>query len=169
MGVSIFEAEAIREFATEYLKQFKSAIEKTQVKRQTNFKGQFSAPVNTTGSLANSGEWKFTGTDLEIRVNSYIRYLIFGRGANAKRPPITEIERWMSEKGITGVSPFAIANAMAKNGSSIFQKYRGQPSNLLDNIDLDTMLKKLSEKIGEHAANSAVTEILNEFHIANLD
>jgi len=169
MPLSVHEAQAIREFTDAYLVEFKKAIETTQVKRKTPSKGSFSAPVDSSGSLAASGAGRFTGTDLEITVNGYIQYLIFGRGPSKKLPPITEIEQWMAQRGITDVSPWAIAQSIAKNGSSIFQAYKGQPSNLLESIPLDDLLNDLSNKLGEDAALQAMTDILNQFQIANLD
>jgi hypothetical protein len=119
--------------------------------------------VNNTGQLANSGEWNFTGATIEISVNSYIRYVLYGRGADAKRPPITEIERWMQERGIVGVSPFAIANSMAKKGNSIFQSTGGQPNELLEGIPLDELLNELGEKLAVNLANEAETKMLSQF------
>lgn len=163
MEVTLFEAEAIREFSESYISEFKKAIETQKVSRKSVVKGQFSSVVNNTGELANSGEWNFDGATLDIAVNSYIRYVLFGRGSDAKRPPIFEIERWMQERGITGVSPFAIANSMAKKGNSIFQQTGGQPNDLLEGIPLDKLLNELGEKLALNLANQAETKILSQF------
>ena len=171
---TIFEAEAIRQFAEEYILQFKKAVETEKIKRVTPSKGGFVSVANASGKLANSGEWKFDGVHLDIAVNSYVRYIIFGRGArqggekNNNKPPFTEIEQWMKEKGISGVSPWAIINAIAKNGSSIFQQFRGQPSNLLDNIPLDEMINELAEKLLTDIGNNITTEVLNEYKLLDL-
>jgi hypothetical protein len=163
MEITLFEAQAIREFSEAYIAEFKKAIETQKVSRQSVSKGAFKSTVNNTGQLANSGEWNFTGATIEISVNSYIRYVLFGRGDNSKRPPITAIEEWMQEKGITGVSPFAIANSMAKKGNSIFQATGGQPNELLEGIPLDELLNELGEKLALNLANEAETKLLSQF------
>ena len=163
MDTTLFEAQAIREFSEAYISEFKKAIETQKVSRQGVTKGAFSQTVNNTGELADSGEWFFDGAELDIAVNAYIRYVLFGRGADAKRPPITEIERWMQERGIVGVSPFAIANSMAKKGNTIFQSTHGQPNELLEGIQLDKLLDELGEKLAVNLANEVETKILSQF------
>lgn len=163
MEQSLFEAQAIREFAEAYILEFKKAIETQKVSRKSVSKGSFKATVNNTGQLANSGEWNFDGATLDILVDGYIRYVLFGRGSDTKRPPITEIEKWMEEKGITDVSPWAIANSMAKKGNSIFQQTGGQPNELLEEIALDDLVDLLSEKLATNLANETSTKLISQF------
>lgn len=167
MPETLFEAQAIREFAEAYIVEFKKAIETQKISRKSVSKGSFKSVVNNTGQLANSGEWNFDGASLDILVDGYIRYVLFGRGSETKRPPITEIERWMEERGITDVSPFAIANSMAKKGNSIFQQTGGQPSELLEEIPLDELVDILSEKLAENLANETSTQLISQF--ANIE
>lgn len=162
MEFTVFEAQVIREFADAYIAEFKNAIETKRVPR-VGKDGSFSSVTNASGKLANSGEWYFDGAKLNIYVNYYLYWLIFGRKNETKRPPIFAIEEWMNEKGITGVSPFAIANSIGKNGSSIFQKFQGMPSNLLEDIDLDNLLNDMVEKLGIEAVGLVTTEFVKQF------
>lgn len=163
MDFTVFEAQAIRDFSEAYILEFKKAIETKKVPRTSYHSGSFSSVTNASGKLANSGEWYFDGANLEISVNYYLYWLMFGRKDNRKRPPISAIEEWMAEKGITGVSPFAIANGMAKNGSTIFQQYKGSQSNLLEDIPLDKLLNELISKLGNEAVGLVTTEVIKRF------
>jgi hypothetical protein len=162
MEFTVFEAQVIREFAEAYIAEFKNAIQTKQVPR-IGKSGSFSSTTNASGKLANSGEWYFDGAKLNIYVNYYLYWLVFGRKDNRKRPPIFAIEEWMQEKGITGVSPFAIANSIAKNGSTIYQKFQGLQSNLLEDIRLDELLKDLGDKLGDDAVGLITTEFVKNF------
>jgi transposase len=69
----------------------------------------------------------------------------------------------MSQKGVSDLSVYQVAAAINKNGSSIWQFYKGQPSNLLEDINLDKLLADMQSKLGDRWAESITTSILKEF------
>jgi len=174
MAISVFEKQAIKEFADEYVKQFKKAIHKKKVaRRRTLLPTRFSRPVNTTGKLAKSIKYKIsTSGELFFTTEDYLYWLIYGRKPNSKMPPIAAISAWMKSKGIKsdkedkyGVSPWAIAKSIAKNGSTIYRNYKGETSNLLNDIPVDEMLEKLYTKLGDgylQSVNFSILKNLNE-------
>ena len=167
MALSIYEKQALKEFADKYVSEVRKAIYKKKVaRRRTLLPTRFSAPVNATGSLAKSIKYKMRSNgNVDFISNNYLYWLIYGRRPNTKPIPkrrkgssgggksefISSIESWMKAKGINTneVSPFAIANSIAKNGSSIYRRYKGQQSNLLNDIPIDEMLNELYSKMGD--------------------
>lgn len=155
MAISVFEKQAIKEFAEKYKLGVQTAIKKKKIaRRRTMLPTRFSATANTTGKLANSIKYRI-GSNGSLRFISedYLYFIIYGRKPQENilksRPPISEIENWMAAKGITGVSPFAIANSIAKNGSSIYRNYKGKTSNLLNDLPTDKWLNELYQKMGD--------------------
>jgi len=66
---------------------------------------------------------KFVGESLILSLPSYARFVDAGRKAGSKRPPITAIEGWIREQGISLPSgrsakdlAFAISNGIARKG-----------------------------------------------------
>lgn len=173
MALTVFERTALKEFADEYVKQFKKAVYKKKVaRRRTLLPTRFSATVNSTGNLAESIKYKISKNgELNFTTAEYLYWLIYGRKPDNKRPPIAAIEAWMRSKGIKtdkedkyGVSPWAIANSIAKKGSTIYRNYKGEPSSLLSSIPVDSMLDKLYEKMGEgylQTINFSILQNLN--------
>lgn len=163
MSLSVYEYDVFRNFAKNYIAEFKYAIENKKVNRYTEFKKTFSATVNASGSLANSAEYKIDGNELTIYVNYYIYWLIFGRKPQtsaASTPPKTEIQKWLAEKGGTGGSVYQVANAINKNGSSIWQFYKGQPSNLLEDIPLDKLFNDMQKDLGDRWIEKFTTDVV---------
>lgn len=162
MSLTVFEYDALRNFAKNYIAEFKYAIENKKVDRYTEYKKQFSAVVNSSGALANSGEYEISGNDLTISVNYYIYWLIYGRKPQtsaASTPPLTNIQKWLAEKGGGGGSVYEVAASINKNGSSIYQFYKGQPSNLLEDIPLDKLFNDLSNELGDRWINKFTTDV----------
>lgn len=162
MSLTVFEYEALRLFAKNYIAEFKYAIENKKVDRYTEYKKQFSAVVNSSGALANSGEYDIEGNDLTIMVNYYIYWLIYGRKPQTSAestPPKSNIQKWLAEKGGGGGSVYQVAAAINKNGSSIWQFYKGSPSNLLEDIPLDRLFNDLQKDLGDRWINKFTTDV----------
>lgn len=167
MALSIFEKQVLTEFAENYLKEFKRVID---------------ASASASGDLANSGEYEIAGNELVILANSYLYFSIYGRKpytitnkngkvvADPKKlPPISNIEKWLKDKGLVNLSPWAVAQSITKNGSKIWQQYQGQPSPLLDGIPLDALLATLQEGLGQRFVEQATTEFIKDFELEQLN
>lgn len=167
MAISIFEKQILSAFAENYLREFKRVIEKS---------------ASASGKLANSGEYTIVGNELTIVANSYLYFSIYGRKpytitnkngkvvADPKKlPPISNIEQWLKDKGLVNLSPWAVAQSITKNGSKVWQRYRGQPSPLLEGIPLDALLDTLQEGLGERFIQQATTEFLKDFELEQLN
>lgn len=173
MAITVFERTALKEFANDYVKHFKKAVYKKKVaRRRTMLPTRFSAVVNSTGNLAESIKYKISKNgELTFTTAEYLYWLIYGRKPETKRPPISAIEAWMKTKGIKtdkedkyGVSPWAIANSIAKKGSSIYRNYKGEPSSLLSSIPVDDLLDHLYVMMGEgyvQTINFSILQNLN--------
>lgn len=184
MAITVFERQALKEFAEKYKLGVQNAIKKKKVaRRRTLLPTRFSATVNTTGKLAKSIKYRI-GSNGSLRFSSedYLYWLIYGRRPNSGPAPkrtkggsggksefITGIEEWMRAKGITGVSPFAIANSIAKNGSSIYRNYRGKQSNLLNDLPTDKWLNELYQKMGAGYVASIEFSILDNLDTDQLN
>lgn len=173
MALSIYEKQALKEFADKYVSEVRKAIYKKKVaRRRTLLPTRFSAPVNATGSLAKSIKYKMRSNgNVDFISNNYLYWLIYGRKQSEKMPPISAIKSWMKAKGISEkeVSPFAIANSIAKNGSSIYRRYKGQQSNLLNDIPIDEMLNELYSKMGDGYVQVINYSILQNVLIEDLN
>lgn len=161
MSLSIFEGELLRQFADDYISEFKYAIENNKIARKTQ-RGTFNSAYNSSGSLANSGEYKLDNNELTILANYYLYWGIYGRNEKRTPPPISNIEQWIKEKGLN-LNPWAVRNSIAKNGSSIFQQWNKSPSNLLETIPLDDLLNELQNKLGDRFIESLSTDLLKYF------
>ena len=178
MALSIFEKQAIKEFAEQYKKEVQKAIYKKKVSRvRTLLPTRFSTPVNSSGSLAKSIKYKIKSDgELRFSSNDYLYFLIYGRKSSSKMPPVSDIREWMRQKGIKtdeesklGVSPYAIAKSIAKNGSSIYRKYKGQQSNLLNDVPVDKLLNELYSKMGEAYIQKVEFSILDFINVEDLN
>lgn len=186
MALSIFEKQAIKEFAEQYKKEVQKAIYKKKVSRvRTLLPTRFSTPVNSSGSLAKSIKYKIKSDgELRFSSNDYLYFLIYGRkpqpskiirrskgdsGGGGKSEFVSSIEQWMRQKGIRDVSPFAIINSINKNGSSIYRKYKGQQSNLLNDVPVDKLLNELYSKMGEAYIQKVEFSILDFINVEDLN
>lgn len=171
MALTVFEKQALKEFAEKYKLGVQNAIKKKKIaRRRTLLPTRFSTPANNTGKLAKSIKYRI-GSNGSLRFSSedYLYQIIYGRKADNKQPPISAIEAWMASKGITGVSPWAIAKSIAKNGTSIYRNYKGNPSNLLNDLPTDKWLNELYQKMGAGYVAAIEFSILDNLDTENLN
>jgi hypothetical protein len=153
--MTIFEQEIFNDIATDYIQQFKKAIETKEIERKYTKRKKdgsinhirFSSVVNASGKLANSPRIELSETELNIFVAGYIDDLIYGKPPS--KVELFEIEKWMKSKGFE--EDESIAELMVRNiedfGSSIFRKFQGANSGLLDDIDLTDSISKAKKDL----------------------
>lgn len=172
MSLSVFETELLTKFAESYIAEFKKAIETKAIKRSTPTTPGFTSVANASGNLANSGEFTIASNTLNILANDYLYFVIYGRNKQKSprsKPPIAAIRQWLIDKGLTQLSPWAVVNAINKNGSSIYQQWKGQPSGVLEDIPLDKLLDDLQNGLGDRYIQEATTKILKESNLEDLN
>lgn len=152
-----FEKVALKRFGDAYAGKVVDAIKNKKVERYTNFKGNFSAVVNTTGRLANSVNVKADGDEVGVYALEYIQYLVYGRPPSKKWPPVDKIGGWISNKGL-GLNKWATSNNIRLRGSSIWQRWKGQNSGLLD-FDYSAEYSQLTAEIMRGFGNLVVLDI----------
>ena len=115
----------------------------------------FSAPVNSSGSLIRSLSYEITDTHLIINGNDYAYYLIHGRkptknsGSGSVK---ADILKWMQEKNIhsseinDSTLAFLIARKIHREGSSVWIRNKGENSGLLTSIVTDEILDEFNAK-----------------------
>jgi hypothetical protein len=134
-------------FESEFKPKWVEVIETKRIERQRLSGEIFYAEVNATGALRDSIELVIKEDGFQILANSYIRYLITGR------PPTTgggdgtlvdKISIWQEAKGVGG-SAYAITKSIHETGTSIWRKWKGQNSGLLDELTskdfIDSLIK----------------------------
>ena len=133
-----------------------SVIEMRQAvktKKISNFRKD---AVNASGKLDRSIEYRLVADGLEIWVNEYAYYLIFGRRPG-KQPPYDAIRDWIDEKGIVPEEgnteedkdslAWAIVISMAKKGNTIFRTFAGENSGLFSEVFDEQTLIELEEDL----------------------
>ncbi len=144
--MTIFEQEIFNEIAQDYIQQFKNAIQTKPVKRKTKAKGDFEAVVNASGNLANSPRIELTENELNIYVAGYIDQLIYGQAPSRVDTTVFEIENWMNSKGLE-YSAVSVLDNLQKYGNSIFQKFNGEDSGLLSDINIEGSIEKAKQNL----------------------
>lgn len=166
-GLSIWEEQQLINLANKFIDQVKTAIYNKPIDRYTKRMGSFAAPVNASGRLAASAQYEFTDSAIEVSVYSYIYFLIYGRKPSVKLPPQQRIEEWIKVKGFSA-NPFAVMVSIAQNGTSIWQRHKGQDSGLLSDIDIEMDLQKLNEALSQKYVSQIADEISKTFVNLNL-
>lgn len=144
--MTIFEQEIFNEIAQDYIQQFKKAIETKPIQRKTKAAGEFASVVNASGNLANSPRIELTETELNIYVAGYIDELIYGQAPSRVDTTVFEIENWMNSKGLE-FSAVSVLDNLQKFGSSIFQKFNGANSGLLEDINIEGSVNKAKQNL----------------------
>lgn len=144
--MTIFEQEIFNEIATDYIQQFKKAIETKPIDRKSVGRGEFSSVVNASGKLANSPRVELTENELNIYVASYIDNLIYGQAPSRVNTSVFEIENWMNSKGLE-YSAVSVLENLQKYGNSIFQKFHGENSGLLEDINIESTIEKAKQQL----------------------
>jgi hypothetical protein len=116
-------------------------------------------PVRATGDSANSIEVvvrdKGKAVFMEVLAEQPIEFILNGRGPGGI-PPIYEVERWLSAKGLN-LNPFAVAVNIAKYGTK--RKYFGFFE------DVESKLFPLMDKIlTDTGIEDVLFHRLNELH-----
>lgn len=119
--------------------------------------------MNATGEWLNNIEVKTGDNKGEIWARKYSEQLALGR-MPGNRPPITPIERWVNVKlGISGNEgksvAFAIANKIAKEGTSWYQK---GGSDLIEVLEQPDVIEFVNSKIGDYLSAQARLQIVRD-------
>lgn len=137
----------INALADELVRQIQYAIKNKPVERTGRRGGQsynFQSVVNATGRLHDSVQSENYEDGVRVTALEYIETLIYGRKPGSI-PPITAIEQWQAAKGVGGDS-FTIAQSIGRYGSTIWQRFQGAESNLLEDINIDALLDEFERK-----------------------
>lgn len=151
-----FEKAALKRFGDAYAGKVVVAIKNKKVERYTSFKGNFSAVVNTTGRLANSVNVKADGDEVGVYALEYINKLIYGERPGTT-PNLQSFREWKNAKKVGG-SVSQLIRAYRRDGSSIWQRWKGQNSGLLD-FDYSAEYSQLTAEIMRGFGNLVVLDI----------
>lgn len=133
----------------------------------------FSAPVNSTGSLLKSLRFEIVGTTLVIYANDYVHYLVYGRGptgtTGGNGSVKNEILQWIKAKGIRPTDEitenqllFLITRKIHREGSSIYLKNGHNDSGLLSSVLTNELQDDFNGKF-----TAQIVKELNESFDAN--
>lgn len=173
MQLTPFEINVLEQVGNEFVKQVREAIKTKSISRARikRLPGggismeNFSAPVNNTGSLANSVRVDPIENGIQVLCNGYIDTLIYGRKPGTF-PPNNPVESWLSSKGLSGFSSYAISNNMEKYGNSIWRVHKGQDSGLLADVDITMILEKAKRDIAQNKIADIANQLLTDFKIS---
>jgi len=137
--------EALEQFGARLVEECKNAI---LTKDLTGY-----GPSVATHNLVNSIRYEVTDNSLTIYALGYEAFLQKGRKPGGA-PPISAILQWIDAKGIVsydGISreslAFLIARAIARNGTTIYQKYGGNDSGLFADVINTNLLIEIEEAL----------------------
>ena len=152
-------------FDTVFKPKWVAVIEAKPIERQRADGQTFFSEVNATGRLRDSIELEFTDNGFRIKANAYIKWLIGGRppttNAGGWSDPIGDISQWQSAKGVGG-SPYAIVAEIHKSGTSIWRRWQGQNSGLLDDLTSEDFIEKIINEL-QSAYIAEINGIMNNF------
>lgn len=163
--LTIFEKSLFEDLANDFIAQVKNAIQTKQVTRKTKAKGQFSSTVNASGRLANSLRMELDDAGLSVLCLSYIDALVYGAPPQRIETTVFEIENWLNVKGLDYNAANVMSN-LQKYGSSIFQEHNGQNSGLLDDVNIDSKLETLKQKLTLKMVEEISSQIVEQFNYA---
>ena len=154
--MTIFEQQLFEQLAEDFISQVKMAIKTKPIQRKTKAQGEFSSVVNASGRLADSLRSEITENKINVYALAYIDNLIYGQAPSQVETSVFEIENWMIDKGLE-FNAVSVFNNLQQYGNSIFQKFQGGNSGLLDDIDLTSHIDKIKEQL----ILKKITEITN--------
>lgn len=158
-----FEKAALKRFGDAYAEKVVHAIKNKKVERYTSFRGNFSSVVNASGRLANSVNVKEANDEVGVYALEYINKLIYGERPGST-PNFQSFSEWKRAKKVGG-SVQQLIRAYRRGGSSIWQRWKGQNSGLLD-FDYSAEYSQLTAEIMRGFGNLVVLdlkELENEF------
>lgn len=154
--MTIFEQQLFEQLAEDFISQARVAIKTKPIPRKTKAQGEFSSVVNASGRLADSLRFEITEGEVRVYALAYIDNLIYGQAPSRVETSVFEIENWMIDKGLE-FNAVSVLNNLQQYGNSIFQKFQGGNSGLLDDIDLTSHIEKIKEQL----ILKKITEITN--------
>jgi hypothetical protein len=154
--MTIFEQQLFEQLAEDFISQARVAIKTKPIPRKTKAQGEFSSVVNASGKLADSLRSEITEDEVRVYALAYIDNLIYGQAPSRVETSVFEIENWMIDKGLE-FNAVSVLNNLQQYGNSIFQKFQGVNSGLLDDIDLTSHIDKIKEQL----ILKKITEITN--------
>jgi hypothetical protein len=111
---------------------------------------------DASGRLIKSIDYRLTETAYELNffINSedYLTYVDQGR-KRGSYPPIKNIARWASLKGLPQGTEYAIANKIYKFGI--------KPTNILDKVERKVLYGKAFDELESNITNNIETAIVN--------
>lgn len=123
-----------------------------------------------------SGQWKNTveARGYEIWGQDYTEYLANGRGANHDQSPEaiqawvgwaarSWVPQWLKDKGLTHLNPYAVAQNIARTGTT-WKKKGG--SDLLTFLNSDTFIGFLREELKDILSHQVANELFLEAKLA---
>ena len=153
------EAVLVRTFAEQTAELVRKAIREKDV---TGY-----GPSNASGKLVNSVEIEYHDSGFRILAEHYVYYLIYGRKPG-RFPNITAIRSWIQDRGIKSELPinslaYLIARKIAEEGSSVWRRYKGADSGLLDDALSDERIDAFLEQFGDEIVSRVRSEVLVTF------
>ena len=153
------EQIAVRRFAEETAELVRKAILSKNV---TGY-----GPSNASGKLVKSVEIEYHSSGFRILAEHYIYYLIYGRKPG-RFPNVTAIRSWIQDRGIKSELPinslaYLIARKIAEEGSSVWRKYKGADSGLLDEALSDERINEFIDGLGDDIVTRVRSEVMITF------
>lgn len=153
------EAVLVRAFAEQTAELVRKAIREKDV---TGY-----GPSNASGKLVNSVEIEYHDSGFRILAEHYVYYLIYGRKPG-RFPNITAIRSWVQDRGIKSELPinslaYLIARKIAEEGSSVWRRYKGADSGLLDDALSDERIDAFLEQFGDEIVSRVRSEVMVTF------
>ncbi len=164
--MTVYEQNLLEELGQWYADQVKDAIKNKPIERSTKAQGSFSAVANATGRLAESLRFEVSEEALEVFALDYIDKLVFGQApSRLDNVSVFEIEEWIRAKGLE-LSSVSVMYNLQKNGSSIWQKWQGENSGLLNDISLEEQITQVKEKLVLKTTADIKSDFFSQFNIA---
>ena len=141
----LFDVSKLKEFGRDFVK-----ILTIQLKKSGK---------SASGALINSLDYRIIDNgdiNIEILSNDYLEYVDKGRKPGTY-PPLKEISKWATLKGIPQGAVFPIARSIYKFGI--------KPTNVLDKTKNEILKStKLNNKLGEELVENIEEIIINNFN-----
>jgi len=173
MKLTFAQNAAFERFGTRITDQLRDAI---KTKPISNF-GK--SPVDASGRLHDSVEFKVTDTGIQILANDYIYYLEYGRkpseNDNAGGPKLYDvILDWIDDKGIVPTDitkeslAFLITRKIHREGTTIYRQHKGQSSGLIETAITNDDILDLSDELSDAMITMMTSEILKDLELSEL-
>jgi len=165
-GLSVSQKIVLDKFAKQFIAQAKLDI---RTKKISNYR---KSPVNASGELDRSFEYRITDTGLEILANEYVEKLLYPLPPGQDVPTHEEIVEWSLDKGIVPFEgnssaardsmAWAIVKSIAKEGTSLYKTFGTNNTGLLDESFDPEALKQLEKELTEATLVRFESEVFQE-------